>query len=115
MPLDQVKEIKKLKEAGDYEGLYNLAKPLMERQQETIERLDAKLTHMTACCNDCEEEEGDLNRKIEREAGYKAQLFGLIHLQRTMLDILCDKEPLLDPKEMVHHIMDRWEIDRLES
>ena len=115
MPLDQVEEIKKLKEAGDYEGLYKIAKPLMERQQETNKQLNDDVDHYQKCCNEYEDGEKVLNAHIEREAGYKASLFGLIHLQRTMLDILCDKEPLLDPKEMVHHIMDRWEIDRLES
>ena len=90
-------------------------KEALKRIMETNERLEDQVEQLRACCKDCEEEEANLNRKIEREAGYKASLFGLIYLQRAMLDILCDKEPLLDPKEIVHHIMDRWEIDRLEG
>jgi uncharacterized coiled-coil protein SlyX len=61
------------------------------------------------------DKEKDLNAHIEREAGYKDSLFQLIYLQRAMLDILCDVEPQLDPKEMVHSIVKRWEIDRLEG
>ena len=53
--------------------------------------------------------------EIDLLAGYKDSLFQLIYLQRAMLDILCDVEPQLDPKEMVHSIVKRWEIDRLEG